>query len=155
MLYCTYNLLNMFRALIGPSSGARDYTCVYCRMWCVMPWLMVVGWPLATKALHTICGNNTIIVSSSWWWAYRCPKHVEQIISAMKHSVASRWFSSLRVRTVYVRYDYQSTQHISWGKIFRHNVCWYKSLVCINSSNICFEWFIVRPKMAGNSWIWL
>jgi len=28
MLYCTYNLLNMFRALICPSSGARDYTCV-------------------------------------------------------------------------------------------------------------------------------
>jgi len=26
--YCTYNLLNMFRALIFPSSGARDYTCV-------------------------------------------------------------------------------------------------------------------------------
>jgi len=28
MLYCNYNLLNMFRALIWPSSGARDYTCV-------------------------------------------------------------------------------------------------------------------------------
>jgi len=28
MLYCNYNLLNMFRALICPSSGARDYTCV-------------------------------------------------------------------------------------------------------------------------------
>jgi len=28
MIYCTYNLLNMFRALTCPSSGARDYTCV-------------------------------------------------------------------------------------------------------------------------------
>jgi hypothetical protein len=28
--------------------------------------------------------------------AYKCPKHVEQIISAIRHSVASRWFSSLR-----------------------------------------------------------
>jgi len=28
MLYCNYNLLNMFRAFICPSSGARDYTCV-------------------------------------------------------------------------------------------------------------------------------
>jgi len=28
MLYCTYNLLNMFRGLIRLSSGARDYTCV-------------------------------------------------------------------------------------------------------------------------------
>ena len=26
--YCIYNLLNMFPALICPSSGARDYTCV-------------------------------------------------------------------------------------------------------------------------------
>ena len=30
MVYCTYNLLDMFRALtrICPSSGARDYTCI-------------------------------------------------------------------------------------------------------------------------------
>jgi len=28
MLYGTYNLLNMFRALICSSSGALDYTCV-------------------------------------------------------------------------------------------------------------------------------
>jgi hypothetical protein len=123
----------------------------YCCIWCVMPWLLVVGglamrlgegnfphpgrisccsapnswWsavqlcvrdegnfphprltdccsapnsrPPTTKALHTICGNNTSIVSSSWWWAYRCPKHVEQIIIAIKHSVASSWFSSLRL----------------------------------------------------------
>ena len=53
--------------------------------------------PPATKALHTICGNNTSTVSSSWWWAYECPKHVEQIIIAIKHSVASIWFSSLRM----------------------------------------------------------
>jgi len=53
--------------------------------------------PSATKALHTICGNNTSIVSSSWWWAYKCPKHVQQITSAINHSVASSWFSSLRL----------------------------------------------------------
>ena len=53
--------------------------------------------PPATKALHTICGNNTSTVSSSWWWAYKCPKHVEQIISAIKPSVASVWFSYLRL----------------------------------------------------------
>ena len=51
----------------------------------------------ANKALHTICGNNTSIVSSCWWWAYECSKHVEKIISAIKHSVASNWFSSLRL----------------------------------------------------------
>jgi len=53
--------------------------------------------PPATKALHTICGTNTIIVSSSWWWVYKCPKHVEQIISTINHSVASSWFYSLRL----------------------------------------------------------
>ena len=53
--------------------------------------------PPATKTLHTICGNNTSIVSSSWWWARECPKHVEQIISAIKHSVATSCFSSLRL----------------------------------------------------------
>jgi len=46
----------------------------------------------ATKALHTICSNNRSIVWSSWWWAYKCPKQVEQIISAINHSVASSWF---------------------------------------------------------------
>ena len=53
--------------------------------------------PPTNQALHTTCGNNISIVSSSWWWAYKCPKHVEQIISAIKHSVASSWFSSLRL----------------------------------------------------------
>ena len=28
MFYCTYDTLNMFRALLCPSSGARDYMCV-------------------------------------------------------------------------------------------------------------------------------
>ena len=28
MLYCTYDMLNMFRALLCPSSGARDYMCI-------------------------------------------------------------------------------------------------------------------------------
>jgi len=28
MVYCTYNTLNMFGALLRPSSGARDYICV-------------------------------------------------------------------------------------------------------------------------------
>ena len=43
------------------------------------------------QALRTICGNNTSIASSTWWWAYECPNHVEQITSAINHSVASSW----------------------------------------------------------------
>ena len=94
----------------------------YYHIWCVKPWLLVVGGqeqgsklcvrdegncsssfrhpccpapdsrPPATKALHTICGNITSIVSSSWWWAYKCPKYIEQIISAINQSVESSWF---------------------------------------------------------------
>jgi len=78
MVYCTYNMLNMFRALLCPSSGSRDYMCVIteCGVQC-------------NQALHTIGGNNTHIVSSSWWWAQNCPKHVERITSAINDSVAS------------------------------------------------------------------
>ena len=108
MVYCTYNMLNMFRALLCSSSGARDYMHVItaygvqderCRTTCNIPHTgRIACCPVpdlrqpATKALHTIGGNNTHIVSSSWWWAYKCPKHVEHIASAISHSVASSWF---------------------------------------------------------------
>jgi hypothetical protein len=42
MVYCTYNMLNMFRALLCPLSGARDYMCVISAVWCAMPWLLEV-----------------------------------------------------------------------------------------------------------------
>jgi len=119
----------MFRALICPSSGARDYTCVIATyvVQCLGCWWSAVtsraasyasgmsqshnlphpgriacysspnSRPPATKALHTICGNNTSTVSSSWWWTYKCPKHFEEIISTIQHSVASSCFSSLRL----------------------------------------------------------
>ena len=56
--------------------------------------LLPYTWPPTTsnQALHTIGGNNTHIVSSSWWWAWKCPKHVEHIVSAIKHSVTFSWF---------------------------------------------------------------
>ena len=97
---------------------------VYYRIWCVMPWLLVVGGQVqdcrlcvrvegicstadrrlaATKASHTMCGSNTSIVSSSWWRAYKCPKHVEQIISAINHSVASSWFSTLCILCLLIK----------------------------------------------------
>ena len=68
--------------------------------------------PPATKALHTICDNNTNIVSSSWWWAYKCLKHVEQIICAIRHSVASCWFSSLRLRKLKLHNCQSTKNHI-------------------------------------------
>jgi len=62
---------------------------------------------------HMVCNalvaggrNNTSIVSSSWWWECKCPKHVEQIISAIKHLVASSWFFSVRLH-----YDARTNIH--------------------------------------------
>jgi len=80
--------------------------------------------PPATKTLHTTCGNNTSIVSSSWWWAYKCTKHIEQIISAIKHSVAFSWFSSLRLY-----YDAQRHIHQKMKDVFnaRCILCWSKT----------------------------
>ena len=44
MVYCTYNLLNMFRALLCPSSEARDYMCFItaCSVQCLGCWLSEV-----------------------------------------------------------------------------------------------------------------
>jgi hypothetical protein len=93
MLYCTYNLLNMFRAFT---------------------------------------------VSSSWWWAYKCSKHVEQIISAIKHSVASSWFSSLR-HLLYLLY-FLDTQHVSGINIsiFRSlRLCWWSTTLAVLFLDCC------------------
>jgi hypothetical protein len=121
MLYCTYNILNMFRALLFPSSGARDYMCVITvyGVRCLVCWWSVrfrtVGYasgmrvvaqlqssnnphpghmtfcpapdlrPQATKASHTMGGNNTHIrslellvmgieVPETCWVYYKCNK---------------------------------------------------------------------------------
>ena len=129
MVYCSYNMLNTFRAILCPSSGARGFTCIITAygVRCLGCWLLEVRYRAAgyafemrdvawlessniphperiaccpapdlqqpaTTALHTIGGNNTRIASSSWWWAWKCPKHVEHIIRAINHSVASGWF---------------------------------------------------------------
>jgi hypothetical protein len=96
MLYCTYDMLNMFRELLCPTSGAQDYIhdCVVQHPSYWTHSLLPCIWPPTTsnQALHTIGGNNTHIASSSWWWVQKCPKHVELIISAINHSVTSSWF---------------------------------------------------------------
>ena len=75
--------------------SARLYMCYY-RLWCAMSWLLVVGGQVQDSRLcvrdEGCCSHNTHIVSISRWWAQKCPKHVEHIISAIKHSVASGWF---------------------------------------------------------------
>ena len=67
MVYCTYNMLNMFRALLCPSSGARDYMCII-----------------------TAYGVRCL---GCWLLEVRCrTAGYEYIISAINHSVASSWF---------------------------------------------------------------
>jgi len=68
-----------------------------------------------TKTLHTIYGNNTSIVSISWWWANTFPKHAEQITCAINHSVASSWFSSLRMCIgLHAKYQFLSDFNETW-----------------------------------------
>ena len=156
--------------------SSRLYLC-YCRIWCVMPWLLVVGgqvlgsklcvrdegncateshnfphpwriaccpapdhrpkqlpssrthsllsctWPPTTsnqgithhmRQLHKYSLEFLVMgiyVPETCWADYKCSKHVEQIISAIKHSVASSWVSSLRSFkesvNCYTKFSYQ------------------------------------------------
>ena len=72
----------MFRAFICPSSKARDYNFVIAAygVWCLGCWWSAVR----SRAAGYMSG------------VYECPKHFDQIIIAIKRSVASSWFSSLR-----------------------------------------------------------
>jgi hypothetical protein len=78
VIYCSYELLYMFRALIWASSGHKHES---------LP-LIFISPSLQHHAPHI----RTIIVSSSWWWAYECPKHVQQFIRTINHQVSSIWF---------------------------------------------------------------
>ena len=147
MVYCTYNMLNMFRTLLCPSSGARDYMFVItaygvqclvagCRRSSRTHSLPLCTWPPTTsnQALHTVGGNNTHIVSSSWWWAYKCPKHVERIRSAINYSVTSSWVFLYACATMhgqthikFVRYNLERHQYFSW------NVIPYKQSIALAS----------------------
>jgi len=49
MFYYTYDRLNMFRALLCPSSGAHDYSADY-HMGCRVSWV-AVGWKLGAGRL--------------------------------------------------------------------------------------------------------
>jgi len=104
MIYCTCNMLNMFWHLYAHHQELETILVLLPHVVCnALVKCRAAGYaccrapdrqPAATKALHTIFGNNTciLVVSSSRWWAYKCPKHVEQITIAINHSVASSWF---------------------------------------------------------------
>jgi len=73
--------------------------------------------------LATLCEGAVLLLTTglirtpglwSFSWAYKCPKHVEQIISAIKHSVESSWFSSLRLYR-----DARTNMHQIRPKVFK------------------------------------
>jgi len=71
MVYCIYNMLNMFRALLCPSSGPWDYMCV----------ITAYGVQcLVAGCRRSGAGQQAILPGSVIFHA------------TIKHSVASRWF---------------------------------------------------------------
>ena len=78
-------MLNTFRVLLCPSSGARDYMCVITAYG--VQCLVLVAWGEVQAAGYASRKGDV-----AWWWAQQCPKHVEHIISAITHSVAYSWF---------------------------------------------------------------
>ena len=74
-VYCTYNMLNMFRALLCPSSGARDYMCV----------ITAHG----VQCLVAGCRGSGAGQQAMWGMLHDSVVH---IISTINHSVASSWF---------------------------------------------------------------
>jgi hypothetical protein len=94
MVYWTYNPLNMFRALLCPSSGARAYTGDY-SMWhitlCLKPTAPhQTTWPAFNKVLCATCCNHLyslklltmgIIVPETCWADHKFNKPLSSIWS--------------------------------------------------------------------------
>ena len=116
MLYCIYDTLNMFRALLCPSSGALDYMHAIAAygVQCLAAGCRGsgAGQPSVrpgsgmlhecsrsaslfldahTAALHHIPVNQRSSTAHSLE-LLMCPKYVERIINSIKHTVTSSWF---------------------------------------------------------------
>jgi len=71
-----------------------SFTMFCAHVFCLVHWFF----SLSSFVIPSKCLKNFICAASkSCWWAYKCPKYVEQIIRAIKHSVASSWFPFLRL----------------------------------------------------------
>ena len=112
LFYYTYDILNMFRALLFPSSGDHDYSaittlavrllgCTWLEIRCrqtgqVSGLQAIICSPETYPAYLYLTSNQqqpknrtahvviSTIVVSSWWWAQHCPKHVELLKSVIK-----------------------------------------------------------------------
>jgi len=135
-------MLNMFRTLMHPSSGACDFSiespcwscvlvsmCVGVSVWLGWGGIHVAGCYVHTAPTQPHRNSNTHWnknawpmwwfnrkVAGSWWWMYWCPKHVEHRRSEIKHN--NQWH---QVSLLFFNYhkDAQSNIH----KILKICVC--------------------------------
>ena len=57
--YCrSYCLLNMFRAPLCPSSGAREYCTGGCCLWCLVLWFSSCRYGVELRVMCTVCGQQ-------------------------------------------------------------------------------------------------
>ena len=99
MVYSTYNMLNMFRALLCPSSGARDYMCVITAygVRCLGCWLLKVRF----KAAGCIISAINHPVTYSWFFfsthmQRRTDKHTSNRMKVFENRVLKKIFGPKR-----------------------------------------------------------
>ena len=103
MVYYTYNRLNMFRALLCPSSGARDYMCIITAygVRCLGCWLLEVrckqqamrsewGMLLDSVEQHPSCRTHSRL--SCTYLRQPATKASHTIGSNNTHIVSSSWW---------------------------------------------------------------
>ena len=56
--YRSYCLLNMFRAPIYPSSGAREYYTEGCCLWYLVPWFSSYRYGVELRVVCPVCGQQ-------------------------------------------------------------------------------------------------
>ena len=81
MVYCPYNMLNMFRAILCPSSGARDCMCVITAygVQCLGYWLSEVRYRASGYAsgMRDIARATSLIPDAVAQWLSCCTTNLK------------------------------------------------------------------------------
>jgi hypothetical protein len=108
MFYCrSYCLLNMFRAPLCPSSGAREYFTAGCRLWSLVLDFQVVG---------MVC---------SWWLCVCCPQTGHTTLS----STSYRQFENQAPKTTGGSQLYNTLELLMMGVVVPET-CWASNKIC-------------------------
>jgi len=122
--YFTSSLLNMFRTLIHPSSGACDF-CIVPPHWLCVPVLMCIG-------------VSAWLVGEVAVWQASCPKHVEQRRSEIK--LQKSWH---QVGLLFS--NYHNDARTSIHKIYLHAEIWtrdfsdHRSMIALWRCHVIFR----------------